>query len=95
MKQVRSWLYPRCTEWFWFSLHSGWQTARLGGPGRQSHHCAVGLEEGGEAVCHAVSTIILEHLETSVSPHPKSFEIMLILSSHCFSAFSLNMDVYE
>lgn len=60
LKQSRSWLCLCCAEWFWFSLHSGWQAAGLGGSGWQSHYCAVGLEERGEALCHAVSTAILE-----------------------------------
>lgn len=38
------------------SLHSWWKAAGLGRPGRQSHHRVVGLEEGGEDLCHAVST---------------------------------------
>lgn len=93
LNQSRSWLCLCCTEWFWFSLHSGWKTTGLGGPGRQSHHCAVGLEEGGEALCYAVSTVVhsclqaFQHAACAIPTTKKLWQTFLLILKIVWALF--------
>lgn len=66
------------TERIWFFFCSGWQTSGLSRLGWKSHHCAVGLEERGEAVDHAVSTSWCA-LSTGAF-HSKSILVEILLS---------------
>lgn len=70
----------RASEWIWFFFRSGWQTSGVGRLGWKSHHCAVGLEERGEAVGHAVSTRWLECSRHCWAP----VRFSLFLSKYCF-----------
>lgn len=88
---------------FGFSLHSGWQTSGLGGPGRQSHHCAVGLEERGEALCHAVSTVSQSSANMTAGqpfssqnlcPYSETLTNLAVNCEDYLSVFGLNMDIY-
>lgn len=68
---------------YFFPLHSGWQTSGLGRPGRQSHHCAVGLEERREALCHEVSLKQLNHTFVPVAWCFEDLTNLTVNSAEC------------